>query len=154
MARQIEYLVELQKVIERKYLCSATHLATVLVEEKVGQNNETVWRGFVEIFDIDHHRGATVCYAWQRIGNGGLRIFTVLGSAVIDSPNRAIQAAIFVDAEKPAGKSATDIKLLKEQIDAGKKALYEADVKVEDLDAIIQTSQWLRDQGQRRLPET
>jgi hypothetical protein len=153
MARQIEYLVELQKVIERKYLCSATHLATVLVEEKAGQS-ETVWRGFVEIFDVDGHRGATVCYAWQRIGNGGIRIFTVLGSAVIDSPNRAIQAAIFVDAEKPAGKSAAGIKLLKEQIGAGKKALYEAEVQVEDLDAIIQTSQWLRDSQQRQNPET
>jgi hypothetical protein len=154
MARQIEYLVELQKVIERKYRCSATHLATVLVEEKVGQNNETVWRGFVEIFDLDGHLNANVCYAWQRIGTGGIRIFTVLGSAVIDSPNRAIQAAIFVDAEKPAGKAPAGIKLLKEQVDAGKKALYEAEIHIEDLDAIIHASQWLREKGQRRQPET
>ena len=152
MARQNEYLVELQKVIERKYQCSATHRETVLVEEKAGQN-ETVWNGFVEIFNLSGHKETNVCYAWQRIGIGGIRTFTVLGSAVIDSPNRAVQAAIFVDAEKPVEKH-VDIKILKEKIDAGKRALYEAEMNVEDADAIIRASRWLQENRQRQTPET
>lgn len=148
MARQVEYLVELQKVIERKYLCSATHRETVLVEEKAG-GTETVWNGFVEIFDLSGRKDAKICYAWQRISTSGIRTFTVLGSSVIDSPNRAIQAAIFVDAEKPDGKLGTDIRLLQERIDAGKKALYEVEMHVEDLDAIIQASRWLQENRQR-----
>jgi hypothetical protein len=153
MARQTEYLVELQKVIERKYHCSATHRETVLVEEKAG-GTESVWGGFVEIFDLSGHEEAKVCYAWQHVHTGRIRTFTVLGSGVIDSPNRAIQAAIFVDAEKPVGRAAADITLLKEQIEAGKKALYEAEMHVEDLDAIIQKSRWLRENRQRQNPET
>lgn len=153
MARQIEYLVELQKVIERKYHCSATHCETVFVEEKAA-GIETVWSGFVEIFDLRGHDYANVCYAWQSIRTTGIRTFSVLGSTVIDSPNRAIQAAIFVDAEKPVGKAAANLELLKEQIEAGKRALYEAEMHVEDLDAIIQTSRWLRENRQRQNPET
>jgi hypothetical protein len=153
MARQSEYLVELQKVIERKYHCSATHFETVFVEEKAG-GTETVWSGFVEIFDLRGHDDATICYAWQRIETSGIRTFAVLGSSVIDSPNRAIQAAIFVDAEKPAGKAAADLKLLKERIEAGKKALYEAEMNVDDLDAIIQKSRWLRENRPGQNPET
>jgi len=152
MASQTEYLVELQKVIEKKYRCSATHRETVFVEEKVG-HNETVWSGFVEIFNLTGHREAKACYAWQHIGTRGIRTFTVLGSTVIDSPNRAIQAAIFVDAEKPVGKFSADLKLLEERIEAGKKALYEAEMHVEDLDAIVQASQWLREKRQRQNPE-
>src|SRR5215469_10011963 len=153
MAKQIEYLVELQKVIERKYHCSATHRETVLVEEKAA-GNETVWNGFVEIFNLTGHNHADVCYAWQHVHTGRIRTFTVLGSGVIDSPNRAIQAAIFVDAEKPVGKAAADLKLLRERIEAGKRALYEAEIHVEDLDAIIQASRWLRENRQRQNPET
>jgi len=154
MARQIEYLVELKKVIERKYHCSATYRKTVLVEEKAA-GNETVWNGFVEIFDLrGPNEDARVCYAWQHVHTGRIRTFTVLSSSVIDSPNRAIQAAIFVDAEKPAGKAAADLKLLKERIEAGKKALYEAELNVEDLNAIIRTSRWLRENRQRKNLET
>jgi hypothetical protein len=154
LARQTEYLVELQKVIENKYQCRAAHRETVLVREKAGQN-ETVWTGYVEIFDLKGHKKAKVCYAWQPIDIRGIQTFTVLGNTVIDSPHRAVQAAIFVGAQRPMRKGTVDVDLLKRQIEAGQKALYHADVNIEDLDSIVHASQEVREQiqKQRRNPE-
>jgi hypothetical protein len=148
LARQTEYLVELQKVIEGKYQCRATHRETVLVREKAGQT-ETVWTGYVEIFDLKGHKKAKVCYAWQPIDTRGIQTFTVLANTVIDSPHRAVQAAIFVGAQKPMRKGPADLDILKKQIEAGQKALYQAEVNIEDLDSIIHASQEAREQRRK-----
>ena len=139
MDRQAEYLVELKTVIEQKYCCKAIHRETVFVQEKTTKN-EAVWNGYVEFFDLTGHKDARTCYAWQHIEANDIKIFTVLGSGLIDSPQRAIQAAIFVGAQRPASTLADDIELLKKRIEAGKKALYESELVAEDLEATIQAS--------------
>ena len=95
MANQGEYLGELQVAIEAKYQCKSTHLETVFVHEKM-EKNETVWSGYVEVFDITGHPEAQICYAWRHIEAGTVRVFTLLGNHIINSARRAIQAAIFL----------------------------------------------------------
>ena len=153
MGRQTEYLVELKTVIEQKYRCKATHRETVFVQEKT-KKNETVWNGYVEIFDLTGHEEAKTCYAWQNIAPNDIKIFAVLGSHLVDSPQRAIQAAIFVDAQPAASKFAGDLETLKKRIEAGKKALYESELLAEDLDAAIQASQNKREYRQNRKRPT
>jgi len=143
LARQTEYLVELQKLVEKKHQCEATYRETVFVKEKAGQI-ETVWTGYVEIFDLKGHKKANVCYAWQQIDTRDIQTFTILANTVIDSPHRAVQAAIFVGAQRPMRKGPVDLEVLKKQIEEGQKALYQAEVNVEDLDSIIQASQEVR----------
>lgn len=146
MARQSEYLGELKKAIDLKYQCQATHKETVFVREKT-EKDETVWSGYVETFDLAGHPKAGRCYAWQHIESKGIKIFTILENQWIDSPHRAIQAAIFVGAQPTIGEMVNNLELLQKRIEAAKKALYEAEIKAEDLDAIIQASE--RGQEQR-----
>jgi hypothetical protein len=100
MSQRIKYVDMLGAAIRLKHGCRQTHRKSVFVSEKL--NNETVWEGFVEVFDLTGHPKARVCYAWQDFTSNGVKIFTVLENQLIDSPSRAIQAAIFVDEQSPA----------------------------------------------------
>jgi hypothetical protein len=105
MSQQSEYLESLQAAILLQHKCKPTHRETVFVHEKTRQD-ETVWKGHVEVFDVAGHKEAKTCYAWQNKNKntdyGDVKIFAVLGSKVVDSPGRAVQAAIFVDKERPS----------------------------------------------------
>ena len=115
--------------------------------------NEIVWGGYVEVFDLTSHETAKRCYAWQDISKEGIKIFTVPESQLIYSAQRAVQAAIFVDALSAVAQPADDLDLLKKRIESARKALYEADIRNEDLDAIIQTSVSIQKEGmQKRIP--
>jgi hypothetical protein len=116
MARQDEYLAELQTAIEGKHQCKPVHRETVFVHEKT-DGNKTVWKGYVEIFDLRGHKEAHLCYAWRHVEGNGVKIFAILGNHVIHSAQRAIQAAIFVDAQPPNYKFAKDLEILDRRIE-------------------------------------
>lgn len=87
-----------------QHSCKPTHRETVFVHEKTA-GQETVWKGRVEIFDLQGHKEAKTCYAWHHTNDDGkVKIFAVLGNNLIDSPQRAVQAAIFMDIQ-PASLS-------------------------------------------------
>jgi hypothetical protein len=154
MARQGEYVGELQAAIQLKYQCTPTHRQTVFVHEKT-KKNETVWSGYVEVFDLTGHPEAQTCYAWRHIEAHGVRIFTLLGNQIINSAQRAIQAAIFVDAQPLACKYEKDLELLYQRIWETKKNLYDAEIRTEDLEALIQAAIQVKENiRQRRKPET
>ena len=122
------YLGDLQKAIERKYQCLATYSHMVFVSEEVGKN-EIVWCGYVEVFDLTGHRASKRCYAWQHVDREGIKIVTVLESHFIDSAQRAVGAAVFVDAQRPVAKPVRCLgELLKKHIRAAREALYEPEV--------------------------
>ena len=100
MPRRSNYIESLEAAIQLRHKCQPTHRETVFVHEKT-KADETVWQGHVEVFDIAGHKKARTCYAWQNDKYGEVKIFAVLGSSFIDSPKKAIQAAIFVDQEQP-----------------------------------------------------
>jgi hypothetical protein len=63
MPEKTDYLGALQVAIQLQHLCKPTHRETVFVREKL--ENETVWEGEVEVFDLEDHQEAKTCYAWQ-----------------------------------------------------------------------------------------
>lgn len=53
-----------------------------------------VWHGVVEVFDLVGHPSASRCYAWAYQRDGKERRVVVLHAGPIDSPRRAVQAAL------------------------------------------------------------
>jgi hypothetical protein len=138
MARQVEYLDELGAAIQLKYQCVPTHKGSVLVDERTAAG-ETIWEGEVEVFELSDPDGIKTCYVWMNRNGDKTRIMTVLGSNVVDSPQRAVQAAIFVDAQPPVvSRFRDEFVRLNWQLAEAKRILRETCLKMEDLDIAIQ----------------
>jgi hypothetical protein len=149
MARQVEYLEELQIAIRFKYLCEPTHKESVYVHEKTGRG-ETVWTGYVEVFELAGFKEAKTCYAWLNRKANGVKILTILGNHLIDSAQKAVQAAIFVDAQLAFS---TDRDLLNTQLEQAKRKLQETQIKSEDLDAAIKAAEQIKKDIKKRKAE-
>ena len=64
---------------------------------------ETVWEGVVQVFDLIDHPSATRAYAWSyETDDGNRRYIAVLHAGPVDSPIRAVRAAIVADTKKKA----------------------------------------------------
>jgi hypothetical protein len=66
-------------------------------------NDQTVWRGEVEVFDLKGHPRAKRCYAWSHRGgpnDEGERFVAVLEIPPVVSPITAVRASIMGDAKK------------------------------------------------------
>ncbi len=150
MARQVEYLEELQIAIRFKHCCNAAHKESVFVHEKT-KSGETVWKGYVEVFDLTgRHEESKTCYAWLNRKANGLKILTVMGNLLIDSAPKAVQAAIFVGAQ-PA--FTTNLDLLNSQLQHSIKVLQEQ-INSEDLDAAIQATKLIGEILKNRKSES
>lgn len=102
MTEKMDYLGALESAIKERHKCRPIHKETVFVHEKT-EDDKTMWQGNVEVFELNKHDEAKTCYAWQhREKNGDMKIIAVLGSGLINSANRAVQAAIFMDEQPPA----------------------------------------------------
>ena len=95
-----ESIEALQKAILDLHGCKATWFESVPVKEVF--EAETVWEGVVQVFEIQGHPKATRCYAWSH----GLddsrkrRFFVVLHQGPVDSPEKAVRAAIVSEVKK------------------------------------------------------
>ena len=87
-------IAALAKAIVDLHGCKATWVESVPVKEVF--NEETVWEGVVQVFDIQDHTKATRCYAWSHKleGSKKRRFFAVLRQGMVDSPEKAVRAAI------------------------------------------------------------
>jgi hypothetical protein len=89
-----ESIEALQKVILDLHGCTSKWIEPVPIEETF--EGETVWEGVVQVFEIKGHPKATRCYGWSH----GLddskkrRFFAVLHQGPVDSPEKAVRAAI------------------------------------------------------------
>jgi len=92
-----DYLKELQETIECLHKCKSSYFETASVVERFGL--ETVWSGQVHSFRIRGHPKANLCYAWTSPIKRGEKIkhYTVLCIPPIDSPEKAVRAAIIND---------------------------------------------------------
>jgi hypothetical protein len=89
------YLEELRDVIKRLHGVEATHVKSVPVREKF--RGETVWEGFVEVFDLYGHPKAPRVYAWSHDTDDPTKPrkhVTVLHIAPVLSAAMAVRAAI------------------------------------------------------------
>jgi hypothetical protein len=98
MASDLTHLKLLQIAIRLEHGCSAFHRQTVPVHETVA--GKTIWKGDVEVFDLDEHPTAKTCYAWwQNKWSPSKRYMTVLEKQIINSAEMAVRAAVFFNAQ-------------------------------------------------------
>jgi len=85
------------QAVERLHHCQAFFLEDVAVVEKFGE--KTVWSGVVSIFSLEGHPQADKCYAWSSPIEGSTkrRYYAVLHIPPVDSPEKAVRAAIVQD---------------------------------------------------------
>jgi len=74
--------------------CDATWIESVPIKETF--KGYTVWEGAVQVFDLIDHPTAKRCYAWsyEKEGSKKRKYIAVLHQGPVDSPQKAVQAAI------------------------------------------------------------
>ena len=91
-----ERIERIKKAVETSEKCRAKHIQSLHVKERF--NEETVWEGIAETFDLQEHPKAKRAYAWERWGEPGDKrepeYTVVLGIPPVNSANDAIKAAI------------------------------------------------------------
>ncbi len=93
--KQIEVSIQaLQKAILDLHGCKSKWVESVPIKEVF--EGETVWEGVVQVFDLKDHPTAKRCYAWSHEleGSKKRRFFAVLHEGQVDSPKKAVKAAI------------------------------------------------------------
>ena len=76
--------------------CDSTWVESVPIKETF--QGQTVWEGTVQVFELYGHPEASLCYAWSYETNEGKRrFFAVLHKEPVDSPEKAVRAAIVQD---------------------------------------------------------
>ena len=81
---QVEQLKEL---IEREYGTTAKHVETVPVHEQF--ENETIWDGEVEVFEVPEFPDADLVFAWAFDDDSGQQQITVAQIPPATTPDRA-----------------------------------------------------------------
>lgn len=88
-------LAALQKAILDLHGARAEHLESVPVTETF--QGETVWDGVVEVFALPGHP-AGKAYAWRHEADSGRwRYVAVLHRPPVDTPQKAVQAAVVAE---------------------------------------------------------
>ena len=88
---------DLKRAVEGLHHCQASFLEDVAVVEMFGE--EIVWGGVVSVFLIKGNPQAGRCYAWSSPIEGSTkrRYYAVLHIPPVDSPEKAVRAAIVKD---------------------------------------------------------
>jgi hypothetical protein len=96
----MNYIEALQDAIHRLHGCKASHLKSVPVNEQF--KGQTVWQGVVEVFELENHPKAKICYAWGHhtdTKDTKSRYVAVLGIPPVNSPIDAVRASIVSDSK-------------------------------------------------------
>ena len=89
----------LEKAILDLHGCKSKHLRSVPIHESF--EGQTVWRGVVEVFELENHPEANLAYAWRYEENTGKPHYVaVLGKPPVRSPQDAVQIYIVREAKK------------------------------------------------------
>ena len=90
-------MAALQDAIQKLVGAESQYLETAPVIEKF--HDKTVWQGVVYVFRLLDHPQAHKCYAWHSDNpeTGKRKYYAVLHIPPIDSPEKAVRAAIVQD---------------------------------------------------------
>jgi hypothetical protein len=94
----VTYIEELQNAIRHLYNAEAVYVETVPVKEVF--QDQVVWDGEVEVFDLSDSPDATRVYAWAHdtdVADEPRRTVTVLHIPPVTSPEKAVRASIVKD---------------------------------------------------------
>lgn len=89
------YTVELHELIQKMYGVQSMQIDSVQVTHVFEDN--TVWDGMIEVFELHGHPRAPIVYAWaQDMKKPGMpkKYFAVLHLNLVDSLEAAVKAAI------------------------------------------------------------
>jgi hypothetical protein len=93
---EVAEIVELQSAILKLHGARAAHVESVPVREMF--HGQVVWDGTVEVFDMTGHATASRAYAWSHeADSGGRRFVAVLHAPPVDSPLKAVRAALVAE---------------------------------------------------------
>jgi hypothetical protein len=141
MRQESDYFDSLEAAIIIGHKCQAVHRATAFVHERT-EYGLTIWKGDVEIFDLKDHPTATTCYAWRYGDLDRSRIFTILGNKLINSAQKAVQAAVCTDQQpiKLIPPLANGLEHLRQQMERAIKIIRQVDIKSVDLVVAIDST--------------
>ena len=89
-------IAELQGAILKLHGARAEHVESVPVREMF--QGQVVWDGTVEVFDLIGHATASRAYAWSHeADSGGRRFVAVLHVPPVDTPLKAVRAALVAE---------------------------------------------------------
>jgi hypothetical protein len=89
----------LQDAIRHMHGVESTWIESVEVDETF--EGAQVWKGEVQIFELQGHPLASRCYAWSEASSGvKRRFFAALHVPPVDSAVAAVRASIVADARK------------------------------------------------------
>ncbi len=91
----------LQKAILDLHGCTSIWVESIPIKEVF--EGQTVWEGVVQVFDLINHPKAKRCYAWsyELEGSRKRKFFAVLHLGDVDSPEKAVRAAIASEFKNP-----------------------------------------------------
>ena len=149
--RQSTYFDSLEAAITISHKCQSFHRATAFVHERT-EYGLTVWKGNVEVFDLEAHPTAKTCYAWQNDDGDRSKIFTILGNDLVDSPRQAVWAMICADQQpvKVIPPLTNGLELLRQQVQQARKMIHKTEICSEELVASIETTA----QNHRRISQS
>ena len=91
----------LHAAIRNLHGCDSTWIGAIPVTETF--KGKTVWDGVVQVFELHGHPAATRCYVWSHATTGKKRRFVVvLHQGPVDSPEKAVRAAIVQEQREKA----------------------------------------------------
>jgi hypothetical protein len=96
-----DYIARVQVALMQLHNCGATWRETVPVHETF--QGQTVWKGQVEVFDLNGHPKAKRAYGWaHREGKDdqGERFVAVLEIPPVESALTAVRVSIVADGKK------------------------------------------------------
>ena len=90
----MNHQASLQEAVESLHDCKAAYSGAVHVIEEV--EGERVWEGDVYVFALEGHPTAQKAYSWSAPvpGSKKRRFYAVLHEGPVDSPEKAVRAAI------------------------------------------------------------
>ena len=101
MESKQDYIGRLRAIISQLHNCTAVYRETVPVHEIF--QDQTVWQGDVEVFDLTDHPTASRAYGWSRrddVKDETERFVTVLELPPVTSPTTAVRASIMAAEKK------------------------------------------------------
>src|SRR5215469_9833760 len=141
MRQQSDYFDSLEAAIIIGHKCQAVHRATAFVHERT-EYGLTIWKGNVEVFDLQDHPTATTCYTWRYGDIDRSRIFTILGNKLINSAQKAVQAAVCSDQQpiKLIPPLTNGLEHLRQQMQRARRIIRQVEITSEDLVGFIETA--------------
>ena len=108
MADESGLIPLLQEAVQGLHKCDAIHRESVPVHEQF--QGQALWKGYVEVFDLQGHPKSRRCFAWLQPNQGkGIRYVALLDVWPVTSPQAAVKAMIAMDIPiRPSNNSLTD----------------------------------------------